>query len=549
MNLRSPAAALAWELRRRHRWGVVAIGALLFALAAFKLVVRAKGFPTSFDDELGFAIMVSIPITIAFIYFLAVFTFGLDGDLAARQSMFPPRLLTRPVTTAALAGWPMLYGAVAVALLWIALQTLGTWPPSIHVPMIWPGILAIGHIGWTQALMWMPYGLRGVRVFVVMLWLVVIDAIVLVAIEYHVSEPVMAAILLPLIPLAWVAGRAAVARARRGDVPDWALGSRLWVLGFHATAESREPRAMFASPERAQAWFEWQRNGWSLPMWVAILLPLEMLLLWIAGPSMPLVIVILLGACVTPVVMATFGALTVSKAGGDAGASYNLSPFIAARPLTNAQLIAAKLRMTVGSTALAWLVVVIAIPVGLQLSGEMPMVVERLQRIAAVTGTARVVVFLLLIAAGFAASTWKQLVQSLYIGLTGREWLIKGTVFGTLAVMSCLGPLVIWIVDTKRVGAVWSALPIVFAVLVCLKMIAAVWIASRLYRERLVQDRALVIGAASWCAAVFALYGVLVWFFDSPHFPHYLLLLASILAMPLARLSAAPLALAWNRHR
>jgi hypothetical protein len=58
-----------------------------------------------------------------------------------------------------------------------------------------------------------------------------------------------------------------------------------------------------------------------------------------------------------------------------------------------------------------------------------------------------------------------------------------------------------------------------------------------------------VIGAASWCVAVFALYGVLVWMFDTPHIPHYLLMLLAILAMPLARLSAAPLALAWNRHR
>ena len=75
-------------------------------------------------------------------------------------------------------------------------------------------------------------------------------------------------------------------------------------------------------------------------------------------------------------------ALTVSTAGGAGSASYNLSPFIAARPLTNAQLIAAKLKMTVWSTALAWLLVLIAIPIGLQLSGEMPLVVERSRRFA-----------------------------------------------------------------------------------------------------------------------------------------------------------------------
>jgi hypothetical protein len=89
----------------------------------------------------------------------------------------------------------------------------------------------------------------------------------------------------------------------------------------------------------------------------------------------------------------------------------------------------------------------------------------------------------------------------------------------------------------------------IFTLLVCVKMSAAVWIATRLYRNRLLSDRVLVTGAACWCVAVFTLYGVLVWMLDTPHIPHYLLLLLAILAIPLARLSAAPLALAWNRHR
>ena len=65
-----------------------------------------------------------IPLTVTFTYFLAVFSFGLAGDLAARQSMYPARMFTLPVTTAALAGWPMLYGAAAMALLWLATRLL-----------------------------------------------------------------------------------------------------------------------------------------------------------------------------------------------------------------------------------------------------------------------------------------------------------------------------------------------------------------------------------------------------------------------------------------
>ena len=48
---------------------------------------------------------------------------------------------------------------------------------------------------------------------------------------------------------------------------------------------------------------------------------------------------------------------------------------------------------------------------------------------------------------------------------------------------------------------------------------------------------------------MFALYGVLVWFFSTPFVERYVLALIAILAVPLARISAAPLGLAWNRHR
>jgi len=156
----------------------------------------------------------------------------------------------------------------------------------------------------------------------------------------------------------------------------------------------------------------------------------------------------------------------------------------------------------------------------------------------------------LLILGGFIVSTWKQLVQSLYIGLTGREWLIKGSVLLALTFLFLLGPIVQWIIDSPGVRrALWNALPLILAGLVGLKMCAAGWIATRLERSRLLGDRALVLGAACWCVAVLALYGVLVWFFSTPFVERSLLALIAILAVPLTRIAAAPLALAWNRHR
>ncbi len=536
--MRSPAVAIAWEFRQRHRWGLIALAGYLVVLAAIKLRILGSGQPVHVETPERFAVVVMVPLTTTFMYFLAVFSFGLAGDLAARQSMYPARLFTLPVTTAALAGWPMLYGTAAMALLWLATRLLAVWPSGVDVPVVWPALGAAALLAWTQALTWMPYGLRGLRVIVAVLWLGVLDSIVLLAIQYNAREPVMLAILAPQVPLAYLVARFAVARARRGDVPDW-RGVFAWLGRIADVLPSR--RDHFSSPARAQTWFEWRRHGRSLPAWVGILLPFELALLFVTGDTPALVFAVLAGVLVTPLFMAAFTAATVRR---------SPTPFIATRPLSSAALIAATLQATIRSAAVAWVLVLGAIPVALRWSGTWSVVVEQLRQVAEHIGTPRVVVISLLIVSGLIAATWKQLVQSLYIGLTGRAWLIKGSVFLTLALLFLLGPIAQWIIDNGAVQrALWEALPLILAMLVCVKMSAAAWIATRLYRRRLLSDRALVVGAACWCVAVLALYAVLVWFFSTPFVARYVLALIAILAVPLARLSAAPLALAWNRHR
>src|SRR5438034_8954991 len=172
-------------------------------------------------DSVRFVALVSVPLTTTFVYFLAVFSFGFAGDLAARHSMYPARMFTLPVTDGALVGWPMLYGPAAVAILWLAVRLFAVWPSRIEIPVIWPALLAAALLAWTQALTWMPYGLPGIRLIVAVLCLAALDTVVLVAIHLKAREPMMLAILAPQLPLAYLVARFAVARARRSDVPDW----------------------------------------------------------------------------------------------------------------------------------------------------------------------------------------------------------------------------------------------------------------------------------------------------------------------------------------
>ena len=553
--MRSPALAIAWEFGRRHRWGLAALVGYLLLLGTTDLLVldqaavRSDGsrdLPVHVAPQ--FAARVTVPVSIFTYYFLAVFSFGFTGDLAARQSLYPARMFTLPVTTAGLAFWPMLYGTAAMASVWIAAVRFVVWPSGMDLPLIWPPLFAVAVLGWTQVLMWLPYGLPGLRVVVAVAWLSAIGAVVVTAVELEVSESVMVAFLAPQVPLAYLGARFAVAKARRGDVPDWR--QQLTRLDRIARMLPRGPDR-FASATRAQLWFEWRLHGRSLPVWVGILLPCELALLFVAGTGTPsLVAYTLFGVLLTPPFMAAFSVPRVRTSNPLVSDGYGMAPFVATRPLATAALIAAKLRMALWSTLATWLLVLTAIPIALTLSGTWPVVVERAREVRDAVGTPRAIAVAVLGLSGLLASTWKRLVQSLYIGLSGREWLIRTSACLTLLLLTFIEPIVAWIRGSSDVRvALWNALPWILAGLVGVKMLAAGWTVTRLHHSRLLTDRTLVAGAVCWLGAVLSLHGLFVWFVDTWRFPHYVLLLLAILAIPLARVSAAPLALASSRHQ
>src|SRR5438046_9356987 len=477
--MRAPALALGWEFRRRRVWALIAMAGYLLALAAIKLLFLGPMEPIRLDPPDGRAAVVITPLTATYFYLLAAFSFGLAGDLGARPSSDPARMFALPVRSAALVGWAMLYGTAAVTILWLVPALSARLPWGIELPLIWPALLAAVFLAWTQALMWMPYGLPGLRAIVTVPWLATLDAVALLAIHYQVPEPMMVAFLVPQLPLAYVTACSAVGRARRGEVPDWrGMFAR---PARHALLTRR--RGQFPSPARAQAWFEWRRHGRSLPALGGPLLAFELALLWLAKDAPAFVFEILFLATVTPPFMAACTAWTVSQPNPQVRDSYGVPPFIATRPLTSAELIAAKLKMAMWSTLAAWLLVLVAMLLALQWSGTWPLVTERARRMNDAIGTPRAATVVLLILTGFIVATWKQLVQSLHIGLSGREWIVKGSVLLTLTFLILLGPIVEWIIDSPSgQRALWSGLALLMGGLVGIKIRSAAWIYPRIVR-------------------------------------------------------------------
>jgi hypothetical protein len=173
-----------------------------------------------------------------------------------------------------------------------------------------------------------------------------------------------------------------------------------------------------------------------------------------------------------------------------------------------------------------------------------------LQPLIDAVGRDHAIVFTIFVVAFLMLSTWKMLVQNLCISLTGNQWLIKSTVLIGLILLMVGGPSVDYFFGHTHLRLlVWNELPLIAITLVSLKFAAGALVAGRLYSHQVMSDRALIGGAVAWLAGVVVVYGILSWFLTDLMMPAYLRVAIAILMMPLARLSAAPLALAWSRHR
>ncbi len=536
--MRGAARAIAWEFQLRHR---LALAGCLVYLAGFwivKALVLGPDVAMRWGPPNALGGLLIGPLQITYFFCLGIFSYGFDGDMGARESVFPRRMFTLPVSTFALAGWPMLYGATCAATLWLVTVLLIRWTGGVgmEVPWIWPAIMAATYVVWIQALTWFAYPLRGLRIAIAVLVLSSFSLTIILALEFHARESTMIAILAPQLLIACGLAFVAVARARRGVTPGWSAA-----IGPRPAPGRQALAAHFSSPSRAQAWLEWRQHGRTLPLLVTYVVPCELVLLFLPGNDRTgIIFFILFVALITPPAMAMLAAPALST----------FSTHAATRPLTNMALIAAKIRMTAWSTLVAWALVTVYITCALFLSGAMPVAVEKLRDLAEIAGSLRATLLVLIVFAALVLSTWKNLVQSLCIGLSGRPWLIKLSVLAALILVSVAFPALWLLVMNDRVQSfVWESLVWILAALVVLKASAGAWVAIRLHDRRVLSDRALVIGAVTWLVAVVAVFGLLRWIVASPIYPFYGLGAIAILMVPLARLAAAPLALASSRHR
>jgi hypothetical protein len=148
------------------------------------------------------------------------------------------------------------------------------------------------------------------------------------------------------------------------------------------------------------------------------------------------------------------------------------------------------------------------------------------------------------------AATWKPMIASMFLGLAGRNWV--WTVGGFVIGPALVGAILIgcWVsMYPEFHDDLLAALPWTLGLAAALKLLLGVWLVRVVVRRRLIQWRLMERLLAAWLLTAAGLTGLLCWLVPQGLAPWHLVTACVVLALPLVRISLAPLALAWNRHR
>ena len=94
-----------------------------------------------------------------------------------------------------------------------------------------------------------------------------------------------------------------------------------------------------------------------------------------------------------------------------------------------------------------------------------------------------------------------------------------------------------------------AALPWALGLAAALKLLLGAWLVRVCIRRHLLQPRLVVHLLVAWLLTTAGLTGLLCWLIPDGLASWHLITACVVLVMPLVRISLAPIALAWNRHR
>jgi hypothetical protein len=546
--MRSPALTLAADFWKRHLLGFSAIGGLVLVFAIVCIVSQV----TQTD-----ATHYSIWFVVGLCYVVGVFAYGFEARMESPESGFPVRLLLLPVRTSVLVGSSMLQGMLIVVVLWLCWQHIVLQPAGIEIPRWWPVMLA-AMVAICQAILWFPFGLPWIRLFVAS---VIIIALIRVTAIYHSlleslgvpekwianqdhQDIVLSGAAAILVPVSFLVSWAGVSRSRRGDsfvwLPTWRTN--------HRPSEIRRARRPFASAIRAQVWYEWRLRGRGYVVTVAVLLTLIMGLALLFESSERRSDYGLIFFYIPPLIAAFWGSQMGSS--GESIRSTSLATFVATRPLSEIEMVSAKLRAVTRTAVITWAIVLVVAGVWFWINSGYDRLVLTWEAYKEKYGPEQTSGFTALLAFGLVFGTWRALAANLWVGLSGRTWLVPAhTIFIALLLLQTLVEWSAIQSDPIRAHRFLVCLPWIVGILLISKTLITLWSLRESQRRGQLKVETAIKLVSIWLVAALGLIAVFAWLVPATLVSVQRLIFIIVLYLPLARLASAPLALAWNRHR
>lgn len=542
MTLTSPGQAILWQIAWRARWGL--LPALVYLLTA---IVLSHVLPQNLSIQLGgdsvpaVGWFLGMPGLFTNILLVAAFTMA-GTDVA--DTGFTKHMFVLPVRTRTLVAWPMFSGCVAVAGLWLITATLIFRPGGIAAPLWWPAAAMIYFLTVFQAVCWTPFVQRwlhlAVIVLALMLPMIALPFIVLLDLQW--SEPVVAALLLAIVPVAYLAALSGVARTRRGEPYEWRLWSR---LAAWATTRRLRIRPPFSSPQAAQLWFDCRAQVWTVPMFLGFMLLCGWFIPFLDRDDAALSWRFLGILAVLPLLI---GTMTGGVLGNlhDPFSKSDTANFLLARPISTAALVRTKLLAAAICTAAIWALTLAFISLLLLRPGFCASLLALAREHPAWKAVGLPLLLLVLLV----LLTWKTICENLWIVMTGRNWVAGAFNTIVIALIFCGGGLGLWICFHPQVQpAARAAVPWLTALLLLVKAGVAIAVGRGLLRGRLMSPPAIAAALGTWAIVVTGLSGLALWLIPGARVATFDIISGVALWIPFSRLAGATLALDWNRHR
>jgi hypothetical protein len=539
--MHSPAQAILWQIFWRYRWGFAAACALL--LIAIALVrILPDYWELQLDDERLPAVGWLLGMSCLFANILLIVPFSLSGD-DARHFTFARHLLVLPVRTSTLVAWPLVSGCLTVAAFWVLHASQVFRPAGMAMPLWWPAAALALFLVIFQALSWTPFAqrwLHGVAAIGVLMAPMIV-VLLLILLEVRLSELAITAVLIASIPIAGLAAFSGVARARRNELYDWRAWGR-----FTEWLARRRPAAShpFRSMRRAQLWYEC-RAHMIVPLFIACMLPCFLFLPALERNDVGLgwrLLGILLAA---PVLVAMLAGAPLGQL-VDPLSKDKSSAFLLVRPISSLSIVRGKLVLAAITTAVIWILFLGYISLLLLRPGF----AQSIHRAAANVSPWQAVGYPVLAICLLVLFSWKTMVETLWIGLSGRKWVeVVNSIGFAVFVFAALG-VGLWIFfDPDVQAAALAAVPWMVGLLLVAKALVAALVVYGLLHWQLTTVRGAGLMTACWLAVVFLLCALALVLLPAELAPARHVIPAVALLIPFARLVGAPLALHWNRHR